>query len=60
MTTHPRTGDKKRTLAKREVEALQQALRREINVGGASQYHLDLLEDLITCKRLVIITRRDS
>lgn len=60
MTTRPKTGDKKRTLAKREVEALQQSLRREINAGGASQYHLDLLEDLLTCKRLVIVTRRES
>lgn len=58
MTTHPRTGDKKRTLAKREVEALQEGLRRDIERGGASQYHLDLLADLRGAKRIVIITRK--
>lgn len=60
MTTHPRSGDKKRTLNKKEVDALQGALQRDINAGGASQYHLDLLADLRQCKRLILVTPRTA
>lgn len=61
MTTHHRTGDLKRTLAKREVEALQEGLRRDIERGGASQYHLDLLNELRQAKRVeLVVARRHS
>jgi hypothetical protein len=58
MTMHPRRGDKKRTLCKKELDALREGLQREIERGGASQYHLDLLTDLANAKRVVIVTTK--